>query len=230
MRTTNIVLAVLLSGAFAAGPALAEKPEWAGNGKSGKHAGESSPRNDGGRDERGDGKAKTYFNDQQRVVMRQYYEESFRSGRCPPGLAKKKNGCLPPGQARKWSKGQAFAAGCHLLRSAAAGRGEPGCAAGRPQVRAHRHRYPADRGRYRHGGGCSRRFGRHVAVSPAPTSSARDLSERVFGALKPVGESGFRAAPSGGATVVIVSRQLGLTAVAAGLWTVAGSGRYPSRP
>ena len=106
MRTTNIVLAVLLSGAFAASPALAEKPEWAGNGKSGKHAGESSPRNDGGRDERGDGKAKTYFNDQQRVVMRQYYEESFRSGRCPPGLAKKKNGCLPPGQARKWSKGK----------------------------------------------------------------------------------------------------------------------------
>lgn len=25
---------------------------------------------------------------------------------CPPGLAKKNNGCLPPGQAKKWRYGQ----------------------------------------------------------------------------------------------------------------------------
>ncbi|MGA8879355.1 MAG: RcnB family protein, partial [Azonexus sp.] len=30
----------------------------------------------------------------------------FRSGHCPPGLAKKGNGCMPPGQAKKWRKGQ----------------------------------------------------------------------------------------------------------------------------
>lgn len=102
MRTTNVVLALLLGSAFATGPALADKPEWAGNGKSGKHAKESSSADDGRRD----AQSKTYFNDQQRVVIRQYYEESFHSGRCPPGLAKKKNGCLPPGQAKKWSKGK----------------------------------------------------------------------------------------------------------------------------
>jgi Ni/Co efflux regulator RcnB len=102
----NVVLALLLGSAFATSPALADKPEWAGNGKSGKHAKESNSGDDGRRDARGDGQSKTYFNDQQRVVIRQYYEESFHSGRCPPGLAKKKNGCLPPGQAKKWSKGK----------------------------------------------------------------------------------------------------------------------------
>lgn len=46
-----------------------------------------------------------YFNDQQRTVIRNYYTEEYRSGHCPPGLAKKNNGCLPPGQAKKWRKG-----------------------------------------------------------------------------------------------------------------------------
>jgi hypothetical protein len=30
-----------------------------------------------------------------------YYREEFARGNCPPGLAKKDNGCLPPGQAKK---------------------------------------------------------------------------------------------------------------------------------
>ena len=48
-----------------------------------------------------------YFNDQQRTYVRQYYSEQYGSGRrCPPGLAKKNNGCMPPGQARKWDVGQ----------------------------------------------------------------------------------------------------------------------------
>lgn len=33
-------------------------------------------------------------------------DSDSRSGRCPPGLAKKQNGCMPPGQARKWQVGQ----------------------------------------------------------------------------------------------------------------------------
>ncbi|RZL05866.1 MAG: hypothetical protein EOP40_18990, partial [Rubrivivax sp.] len=40
-----------------------------------------------------------------------YYVEQFRSGRCPPGLAKKNNGCLPPGQAKKYAIGQPLPAG-----------------------------------------------------------------------------------------------------------------------
>ena len=39
--------------------------------------------------------------------MREYYTTTYRDGkRCPPGLAKKNNGCLPPGQARNWVVGQ----------------------------------------------------------------------------------------------------------------------------
>lgn len=48
-----------------------------------------------------------YFNEQHRTVVRQYYVENYGNGkRCPPGLAKKNNGCMPPGQARTWAVGQ----------------------------------------------------------------------------------------------------------------------------
>ncbi|MDB5897558.1 MAG: hypothetical protein JWP22_3796 [Ramlibacter sp.] len=46
-----------------------------------------------------------YFNDQQREAARRYYAQQYGHGRCPPGLAKKNNGCVPPGQAR-WAVGQ----------------------------------------------------------------------------------------------------------------------------
>jgi len=48
------------------------------------------------------------FNDTQRTEIRNYYAEQIRSGRCPPGLAKKNNGCQPPGQAKKWAVGRAL--------------------------------------------------------------------------------------------------------------------------
>ena len=38
--------------------------------------------------------------------MRDYYGSQFQSGRCPPGLAKKHNGCMPPGQVKKWELGR----------------------------------------------------------------------------------------------------------------------------
>jgi hypothetical protein len=45
--------------------------------------------------------------DRDRVVVYQYYRSEYSAGRCPPGLAKKGNGCLPPGQAKKlWVIGQ----------------------------------------------------------------------------------------------------------------------------
>jgi hypothetical protein len=36
-------------------------------------------------------------------------------GRCPPGLAKKHNGCMPPGQARKLARGQRWQNGYGTL-------------------------------------------------------------------------------------------------------------------
>jgi Ni/Co efflux regulator RcnB len=35
----------------------------------------------------------------------------YGTGGCPPGLAKKNNGCLPPGHAKRWNIGQALPAG-----------------------------------------------------------------------------------------------------------------------
>lgn len=49
----------------------------------------------------------TYFDDRQRDSVRQYYTQAYSQGRrCPPGLVKKHNGCMPPGQAGSWQVGQ----------------------------------------------------------------------------------------------------------------------------
>ena len=46
------------------------------------------------------------FDSRQRDIIHDYYGPRFQSGRCPPGLAKKYNGCMPPGQTRKWGVGR----------------------------------------------------------------------------------------------------------------------------
>jgi hypothetical protein len=40
-----------------------------------------------------------------RVIIQGYLADHYRP-KCPPGLAKKRNGCLPPGQAKKYHSGQ----------------------------------------------------------------------------------------------------------------------------
>jgi Ni/Co efflux regulator RcnB len=47
-----------------------------------------------------------------RGAIHEYYRPLYAAGNCPPGLAKKNNGCLPPSQAKKlWSIGQPLPAG-----------------------------------------------------------------------------------------------------------------------
>lgn len=41
------------------------------------------------------------FANRDREVVRTYFFDTYGRGNCPPGLAKKNNGCLPPGQAKK---------------------------------------------------------------------------------------------------------------------------------
>ena len=41
------------------------------------------------------------FSGTQREAVRSYFVTQHGRGNCPPGLAKKNNGCLPPGQAKK---------------------------------------------------------------------------------------------------------------------------------
>lgn len=131
-RKMGIVLAFVLAGLLAAGPALAEKPDWAGSGKhERKDSGPKSDKRDqreyrenhrkggGDRDDqRGDRHARTehrdgprlgaYFTDRHRTLVREYYVQHYRGGHCPPGLTKKGNGCMPPGLAKKWRKGYAL--------------------------------------------------------------------------------------------------------------------------
>ena len=111
---STFALALFMAGVFAYSPVFAEKPEWTGKGKPEKNV--HGPRDEGPRgDGRHDGRSRdggsevrvgVYFNDHQRTAVHDYYEESFQHGRCPPGLAKKHNGCMPPGQARKWRMGR----------------------------------------------------------------------------------------------------------------------------
>lgn len=100
----RITLALFVTGIFAASPVFADKPDRAGHGKPDKGAQYS--RHDNHRDDRGDVRVSVHFDDHQRTAVREYYAGSFRHGRCPPGLAKKHNGCMPPGQARKWRLGR----------------------------------------------------------------------------------------------------------------------------
>jgi Ni/Co efflux regulator RcnB len=52
-----------------------------------------------------------YFQPIHREAARDYYGRQENQGFCPPGLAKKGNNCLPPGQAKKWRQGYPLPAG-----------------------------------------------------------------------------------------------------------------------
>lgn len=81
---------------------LADKPPWAGSkAKGGKHElTETRDSNRSGVNPR------VHFDDRQRSVIHNYYTEQYRSGHCPPGLAKKNSRCMPPGQVKKWQVGR----------------------------------------------------------------------------------------------------------------------------
>jgi Ni/Co efflux regulator RcnB len=123
LKHTIRSLVLSMAAAFCVAPAMAEKPAHAGGGKPDKW--EKSERGGKGKGDRDDQQRYSaqgsgdrsstnvavqiniggYFQDNQRVAVREYYEPRFRAGNCPPGLAKKNNGCMPPGQAKKWRKG-----------------------------------------------------------------------------------------------------------------------------
>ena len=99
MKIRKTLLAALLA-AVAASPVLADK---GGNGKGkghGKHGGDHD------RVEHIERHQSRHFDD--RYVLAQ---RDDRHQGCPPGLAKKNNGCLPPGQAKKLAVGQPLPAG-----------------------------------------------------------------------------------------------------------------------
>lgn len=112
-RRVLVLIAVTL---WAGTSVWAQAPDWKKNGgdeKKRESRYEAERERDGGRREDGGRQARErvslggYFRDDHRIVIRDYYGREYGAGRrCPPGLAKKHNGCLPPGQARKWAVGR----------------------------------------------------------------------------------------------------------------------------
>lgn len=127
------ILALSLAGLLVSGSVLAERPSWAGHDGGDRHA-ENHKRkgndsrdelyqsndnrrddhrnNDGrGDDRRGDDRrdndvsVNVYFGDHHREYIHEYYRPRFHRGHCPPGLDKRDNGCMPPGQERRWRMG-----------------------------------------------------------------------------------------------------------------------------
>lgn len=111
LRSGFVRLAVMLLLGVASSQADAERH---GHGK--HHERSAQPlddyaveRDDGEHDDhqtRYDDRNFRFFNDDHRHVIRDYYGEEYRGGRCPPGLAKKHNGCQPPGQVKRWAIGR----------------------------------------------------------------------------------------------------------------------------
>lgn len=102
IKQLTICLAITV---FACGCAFADKPDSPGN--SGKKN-SSAPSNVNSNDKHESDSSVPYFSSQRTTLIRNYYLQAQASGNCPPGLAKKNNGCQPPGQAKKWQKGQRF--------------------------------------------------------------------------------------------------------------------------
>lgn len=123
---TRCAMALLIGSIFAVGPVLADKGDKGDKG--GKHDrgdqrddrkdGHKNDRTDDRNDDRRDDDRKSHndrdhradgdrrhFQPQQHVVVREYYTEHYHGRNCPPGLAKKHNGCMPPGHAKKWRVG-----------------------------------------------------------------------------------------------------------------------------
>jgi hypothetical protein len=53
-----------------------------------------------------DGKRNAYFREEHRQVINVYYREHYSHGHCPPGYAKRQDGCRPRGHARNWQVGR----------------------------------------------------------------------------------------------------------------------------
>lgn len=106
MRNTLLCAALLSFSLAGTTGAFADQPPGKGQGKGQATAAskaQAATAERRGRDSRPAGDVVVKFPPGDAVAVRDYY-----AGRdfCPPGLAKKNNGCLPPGQAKKWRVGQ----------------------------------------------------------------------------------------------------------------------------
>jgi hypothetical protein len=109
MRIASFAFVALLSAALTS-PAFAQKDkdDKPGHGRGGPpDKGASASPGKGQGPGQGQSQVNIVINDRDRSAVYGYYRTEYAAGNCPPGLAKKNNGCLPPGQAKKlWAVGQ----------------------------------------------------------------------------------------------------------------------------
>jgi hypothetical protein len=110
VRTISIALVALI-GVVLASAASAQPADKPGHGRGGPPGGASggppsSSYSSSGSHSSG-GQQGYVVSDRDRNTTYSYYRTEYNAGRCPPGLAKKDNGCRPPGQAKKqWEMGR----------------------------------------------------------------------------------------------------------------------------
>ncbi|MDA8163551.1 MAG: hypothetical protein M0017_00770 [Desulfobacteraceae bacterium] len=120
-KRIDLALAAMLTGMLAATPALAnnfmEFEDHHGGGERGMYQ-EEHWHHFHGREEKFDGRERhhrekehdwrggRYFTDHDRVVINNYFAQDYPRRNCPPGLARKHNGCMPPGLARRYVIGR----------------------------------------------------------------------------------------------------------------------------
>jgi Ni/Co efflux regulator RcnB len=92
-------------------PAAAEKPPGGPPGHSKRGGANEAPSYGGPQPATAPGGPTIIIVPRDQTIIRQYFGQQFAAGHCPPGLAKKNNGCQPPGQAKKWSQGQPLPGG-----------------------------------------------------------------------------------------------------------------------
>ncbi len=114
---TRFAMALLVGSIFASGAVLADKGDKGDKGNKGGKKDHGDQRDDYKNDRKDDDKKshkgngdrydgdRRHFQPQQHVVVREYYTTHYHGRSCPPGLAKKNNGCMPPGHAKKWKVG-----------------------------------------------------------------------------------------------------------------------------
>jgi hypothetical protein len=94
VRTVRILIAALMAAGLFALPATADQGK--GKGKSKGKEKEKVVVKD-----KDDRREVVVFTDRDRDRVRTYWVETYGRGKCPPGLAKKNNGCRPPGLAKE---------------------------------------------------------------------------------------------------------------------------------
>ncbi len=102
MRAVSIALVSVLCAAMIS-PALADndKNKGQGQGRDNANMGRGAATGPQGQ--------QIVIYDRDRDTVRTWYRNEYVAGRCPPGLAKKNNGCLPPGQAKRmWNMGESL--------------------------------------------------------------------------------------------------------------------------